>query len=207
MSVRLILIGGGEHARVVAEAVRSTESMELLGFVDPEPCGETVHRLGLPRLGDDAALARYPGVLGVIAVGALSNRDLRPELVQRLGAPLAGWARVVHRTAWVSPTASVGEGTVVMAAAVVQSGARIGAHCVINSGAVIEHDVQIGDFAHIASGAVVGGGARLGAGCHLGLGATVRDHVSVGVGAVVGMGAVVVADIEPGRRVMGVPAR
>ncbi len=207
MSVRLILIGGGEHARVVAEAVRSAGGAELLGFVDPEPCAETVRRLGLQRLGEDVVLDQFPGVLGVLAIAALANRELRPKLVQRLTPRLAGWATVVHRSAWVSPTAGIGGGTVVMAGAVVQSGARIGAHCVVNSGAVVEHDAVIGDFAHVASGAVVGGGARLGPGCHLGVGASVRDHVSVGADVVVGMGAVVVADIDAGRQVMGVPAR
>ncbi len=206
MSLRLILIGGGEHARVVAEAVRSAGTAELWGFVDPEPCAETVRRLGLERLGDEGVLDRLHAH-GVVAIAALTNRDLRPNLVQRLGSRMAGWATVVHRSAWVSPTASIGEGTVVMAGAVVQTGARIGAHCIINSGAVVEHDVEIGDFGHVSSGAVVGGGARLGPNCHLGLGAGVRDHVSIGAGVVVGMGAVVVADISEGRQVMGVPAR
>lgn len=207
MSLRLILIGGGEHARVVAEAVRSAGTAELLGFVDPEPCAETVGRLGLARLGDEGVLDRYHGAHGVVAIAALANRGLRPSLAQRLGSRLAGWATIVHRSAWVSPTASLGEGTVVMAGAVVQTGARIGAHCIINSGAVLEHDVEVGDFGHVSSGAVVGGGARLGPNCQLGLGAGVRDHVSIGAGVVVGMGAVVVADISEGRQVMGVPAR
>ncbi len=207
MPIRLILIGGGEHARVVAEAVRSAGGAELLGFVDPKPCADTVRRLGVTRLGDDGALEKFPGAQGVIGFAALGTRELRRSVVDRLTPRLAGWATVVHRTAWVSPTAAVGPGTVIMAGAVVQSGAFIGEHCVINSGAVVEHDVEIGDFAQVAPGAVVGGGARLGPDCYLGLGARVRDHVHVGPEAVVGMGAVVVADVAAGRLVMGIPAR
>ena len=39
----LIVVGGGEHARVVIEAARSQPARwEILGFTDPRPCPETV---------------------------------------------------------------------------------------------------------------------------------------------------------------------
>lgn len=204
----LILVGGGEHARVVAEAVRSAAApRRVLGFVAPEPSPATTERLGIPWLGGDEALAAHPGALAVLAVGMTGDRARRAALASRLDALVAGWATVVHAAAWVSPTATLGPGAVVMAGAVVQTGARVGAHCVVNSGAVVEHDVELGDHVQVAPGAVVGGGAVIGAGAYLGLGARVRDHVRIGAGAFVGMGAVVVGDVESEKRVMGVPAR
>ena len=204
---RLVVIGGGEHARVVIEAIRSGGTHQLLGFIDPEPCEETTRRLGVARLGDEAALASAPGALGVLGFGALATRARRLEAVERLAPRLGGWGTVVHATAWVSPTAVVGPGTVILAHAVVQTGARIGAHCVVNSGAVVEHDVVLGDHAQLAPGVVLGGGARVGRLAYLGLGAVVRDHTAVGAGATVGMGAVVVADVADGATVLGLPAR
>ncbi|MGH8248101.1 MAG: hypothetical protein ACREUU_16895, partial [Gammaproteobacteria bacterium] len=45
---RIILIGGGGHARVIAEAVRSNvDRFELVGFVDPNECSETTRALGI----------------------------------------------------------------------------------------------------------------------------------------------------------------
>jgi acetyltransferase EpsM len=114
---RLVVIGGGEHARVVIEAARSGDSYELLGFTDPEPCEETVRRLGVPRLGDESALATTPGAVGVLGFGALATRARRVEAVDRLAPRLGGWATVVHATAWVSPTATIGPGTVILARA------------------------------------------------------------------------------------------
>jgi acetyltransferase EpsM len=204
---RLIVIGGGEHARVVIEAVQSGASHQLLGFIDPESCEETTRRLGVPRLGDEAVLASSPGALGVLGFGALATRARRAEVVERLTPRLGGWGAVVHATAWVSPTATIGPGTVILARAVVQTGARIGAHCVVNTGAIVEHDVVLGDHSQLAPGVVLGGGARVGPLAYLGLGAVVRDHTTIGAGATVGMGAVVVADVAEGARVLGVPAR
>lgn len=204
MKRAVILIGGGEHARVVAEAVRTQSAQfELRGFVDPAPCEEIVRRLGVARLGDDRALVAHGDALGVIAVGAIGDAELRAKLATRLAAQLSGWAAVVHASAWVSPSAEIGQGAVVMAGAVVQSGARIGEHAIVNSGAVLEHDVELGAFAHIAPGAVVGGGTRIGRGSFVGLGACVRDHVTIGAGCFVDMGAVLVGDLEDAARARG----
>jgi sugar O-acyltransferase (sialic acid O-acetyltransferase NeuD family) len=204
---RLIVIGGGEHARVVMDAIQSRGSYELLGFTDPEPCDETTRRLGVPRLGDEAALASHAGALGVLGFGALATRPRRVEAVEGLTSRLGGWGTVVHATAWVSPSAVIGPGAVILARAVVQTGARIGAHCVVNTGAIVEHDAVLGDHAQLAPGVILGGGARVGRLAYLGLGAVVRDHTAVGAEATVGMGAVVVADVAEGATVLGVPAR
>lgn len=208
MTQAIVLIGGGEHARVVADAVRSCpDRFQLRGFVDPAPCEETVRRLGVPRLGDEGALAQHGDAYGVLAFGAIAATDRRVQAAARLAGVLRGWACVVHARAWVSDTAVLEEGAVVLAGAVVQTGARIGAHGIVNTGAVVEHDVQLGAFAHAAPSATIGGGARIGEGAFLGLGACIRDHVTIGSRAVIGMGAVVVADVADGASVKGVPAR
>jgi acetyltransferase EpsM len=204
----VILVGGGEHARVVAEAVRSRPDLfELLGFVDPEPCDETVTRLSLPRLGGDEALSKHKKAFVLVSVGPTPGSITRERIVNELVGSVAGFATVVHEAAWVSPTAVLDEGVVVLAGAVVNSGARIGPHAVVNSGATIEHDVALGAFAHVAPGATLGGGASVGASAHVGLSACIRDHVRVGSRALVAMGAVVVRDVADGALVKGVPAK
>jgi len=204
----LVLVGGGDHARVVAEAVLSRPDLyDLVGFVDPQPCDETVRRLGLARLGGDDALASVPAARAILGVGAVGGPGGRPAIVARLSGMVAAWEAVVHARASVSSTAAVGEGTVVMAGAVVNTGARIGNHCVINTGAVIEHDVVIGDHTLVGPAVAIGGGTRIGARTYVGLGARVRDHVTIGAGCLVAMGAVVVGDVAEGVAVRGVPAR
>jgi acetyltransferase EpsM len=218
----LVVIGGGQHARVVIDAARSRpDAWRVAGFVDPSQPAEML-AMGVAHLGDDEAfLARLasldPGRRPVLVLGIGGMTDVgmarpgapdrtRRRLAERYGA-IAEWATVVHAAARVSPEAAIGPGTVVMAGAVVNPGAAIGRHAVVNTGAIVEHDVAIGDFAQLAPASAVGGGSRIGAGAFVGLGARVRDHVSVGEGAIVAMGAAVVGDVPPGSIVGGVPAR
>lgn len=205
----LIVVGGGEHARVVVDAARTRPDLwHVRGFVDPRPVAQTV-ALGLEWLGDDSrALAtQLPHHAFVLGVGAIGPGSVRAAIVTRYDEAGVSWATVVHASAVVSPTALLGEGTAVLAGAIVNPGAVVGRHVVVNSAAVVEHDVRVGDLAQIAPAAAVGGGASLGRDCYLGLGCRVRNHVEVGEGALVGMGAVVVAPVRPGAVVMGVPAK
>ena len=81
----LIIIGGGEHARVVIEAARSLTSWNILGFVDPLPCDETVARMKIVRLGEDEAVGRYPNATLVLGIGTAGLDDRRRKVVARIG--------------------------------------------------------------------------------------------------------------------------
>ncbi|MFH1475242.1 MAG: NeuD/PglB/VioB family sugar acetyltransferase [Chloroflexota bacterium] len=211
---RLVVLGGGEHARVVIDAARSAlPAWEVLGVVDPGTAERTRTLLAVEHLGDDEGFSATLDALSpaerphlVLGLGAIGDPEARRVLVARYDGR-APWATLVHGAAWVAPSATLAPGAVVLAAAAVNAGARIGAHAVVNTGAVLEHDAVLGEYAQLAPGAVVGGGAVVEAGAYVGLGALVRDHVTVGRGSIVGMGAAAVADVPAGAVVIGVPAR
>lgn len=203
----VVLIGGGEHARVLAAAVSAGGGDAICGYLDSERSRELEQDHGVSWLGTDQAFRGDGASWGLLAFGGVESSGRRRGAVERLTPQLAGWANVVHPTAWVAPTAHLGEGTAVLAGAIVNAGASVGSHCIINTGAVIEHDVVLGDHVQVGPRAALGGGVTVGADAYIGLGALVRDHVSIGAAAVVGMGAVVVAGVRDGARVMGVPAR
>lgn len=211
----LIVLGGGEHARVVIEAARTqVDRWALQGYVAPD--AGAAPTTDLPWLGDDATLAtrledlapddRPWLVLGFGGGETPGGLATRAAATERFGGA-ARWATVIHATAWISPSATLEPGAVILAHAVVNTGAQVGRHAIVNSAAVVEHDVVVGHGCHVAPGAVVGGGTHIGEHAFIGLGARVRDHIEIGAGAVVGMGAVVVESIEPGATVVGIPAR
>jgi acetyltransferase EpsM len=206
----LVIIGAGEHARVIADCARTQpERWTLAGYCNATPVDEMTRRFGLPWLGDDdTTRANAPsGACYVLGLGGLAPSPRREELVNRWAAYGVRWATVLHARAIVSDSAAVADGAVVFAGAIINTGASIGGHAVVNTGAIIEHDVSIGAFAMIAPGAALGGGVTVGDGAFVGLGSRVRDHRRVGARALVGMGAVVTADVPDDAVVVGVPAR
>ena len=211
MSDKIIVIGGGEHARVVMEAIKlQPDKWNLLGFVDPEECSDTTKSLGMKRLGDDKKLAEIlkndKEVKLILGVG-VSKAGLRKKLVETLAPNPERWATVIHPSATVSESVSISPGTVILGKTLVHTRATIGSHSIVNSGAIIEHDVKIGYFTHIAPGVITGGGVIIGEESFIGLGSRIRDHINIGSRVTVGTGSVVVTDIPDGETVVGVPAR
>lgn len=136
----------------------------------------------------------------IVAVG--SNPD-RKSIVSRLHCE---FGVAVHPSAIVSPSATIGEGTVIMPGAIVNADAVIGRHCIVNTGASVGHDCHLGDFCHVAPHATLCGTVSLGEGVWIGAGAVVIQNLSVGAWSVVGAGTVVIDDIEGQKKVAGVPA-
>lgn len=209
---RFLVWGAGGHGRVVADVVRAAGGT-VLGFVDADPA-----RVGRPPVpGAPPVLLAQADLLRVLERGqgmdarwdalAPGIGDNRARLRAFGRAAGAAWPALAHPSAVLSPSARVGEGTVVMPRAVLNADARVGRAAIVNTGAIVEHDCVVGDGAHLSPGCVLAGGARVGEGAWVGAGATVLPGIAIGPWAVVGAGAVVVRDVPGGTVVAGVPAR
>ena len=100
-----------------------------------------------------------------IAVGNNYHRRREARMMRGRGCP-----PLIHAKAWVSPSACIGWGSIVMAGAVIQADVIIGKHCIINSSASVDHDCVLGDFVHVAPGVNLCGGVKVGEGSLLAVG-------------------------------------
>ncbi len=183
---------------VVAEAAIAA-GFPVVGFLDDDSDAnlrELAPRLGpISKLNDTATEADV-----IIALGDVA---LRAWVVKRITRRSAA---VVHPSAVVSPTATLGGGVFVGPLAVIHARARVGDHAIINTAAVIEHDCAIGINTHVAPGSVLGGAATVGPDTLLGLGCRVLPGARIGARAVVGAGSVVLHSVTDNTTVVGVPA-
>jgi sugar O-acyltransferase (sialic acid O-acetyltransferase NeuD family) len=205
----LVLLGGGGHAAVVADAALAG-GWSVVGFLDDDPDESRPGPAGLTRLGaiDDlatilarASLAR-PGPKGHAAVG---DPDLRRRWLDALTDAVA--PAIVHPSAVVSRSAELAEGTFIGPGAVVNARAKVARGAIVNSGAIVEHDCRLGPFCHVAPGATLGGGASVGGSALVGIHAAVLPGIRVGDSATVGAGAVAASDVPDGATATGIPAR
>lgn len=142
---------------------------------------------------------------GVMAEPASST--VWREVAAKTGLDFSALSVIVHPSAWVSQTATVGPGTWIHPNATVASFAKIGPCCLVNRNASVGHHNVWQAFTRVNPGAHTAGYCELGERVTIGVGAICRDHTHIGDGALVGAGAVVVKDVEAGQTVVGNPAK
>lgn len=202
---QLILIGGGGHCKSVIEAAESA-GYAILAILDtPENIGKSV--LKYTVTGTDADIPDYvsQGEF-IVTVGHIKDATLRIKLHERIKAAGGRLAILVASTAYVSPYAEIGEGTVLMHRATVNAGARIGAGCIINTFANIEHDAAVGNYCHVSTGAMVNGDCEIGEGVFLGSQSVMVNGTSICSGCVIGAGSLVRKSIRKKGIYSGNPA-
>ena len=152
---RLIIIGGGGHGRVVADAARLNGYAEI-AFLDDLPSGN----FPAPRLGSCGDFVKYlDGSEFIVAIG---NSAVRRRIQEQIVSSGGRMAVLLHPRATVASDAVIGRGCVVAAGGIVNPGARIGDGVIINTAATVDHDCEVGDFVHVAVGAHLCGTVKIG---------------------------------------------
>ena len=204
----IIIYGAGGQARVLIELMDRAGIGPAVGLVDDNASLHGTKIDGIPVLG---TLDRMPALVrehqlqqAVIAVGNNAARKKCATQARSLGLRLPV---LIHPSAYVSPTAKLGAGTVVLIGAVIGAHAIAGELCIINTRSSVDHECILGDFVHIAPGVTLAGSVHVGSGTLIGVGASVLPGIRIGEDAIVGAGAVVIGEVPSRAKFVGNPAR
>jgi sugar O-acyltransferase (sialic acid O-acetyltransferase NeuD family) len=199
-SADYVVCGSGGQAKVVIAAIEAVGG-RVVRVLDDDPARHGADVLGHRVEGPIADDLIPAGVLVIVGIG--TNR-VREAVVGRL---TCAFGTVVHPSAIVHPSVTVGEGSVIFAGAILQPGASVGRHVIVNTAASVDHDCVLEDFTHAAPGVHMAGDVRLEVGAFLGTGCCVIPGRRIGAWATVGAGGVVVRDVPADETAVGVPAR
>ncbi|CAM2938886.1 acetyltransferase [Paenibacillus sediminis] len=202
---KVVIIGGGGHAKVVIDVIQSADTYELVGFTSHSD--QESNLSGIPYLGDDSILPTLleEGVQYFFV--ATGNNRLRKKLFYQLIELGFTPINAISPFARISPFAKLGRGIVVMPGAVINAYAVIEDNVIINTLSGIDHDCLIKPHAHIAPGASLAGCVNVGEGAFVGMKSSVIPEISIGEWSVVGAGAAVISDVPSYVTVVGVPAK
>lgn len=199
--MRIAIMGAGGHAKVVFDALLSTEEHEVIGFVDDNPQLAGTSFFNLPVVNQMDSLNGVEGY--IVAIGDNAVRKTKYEFYKDKGyTPV----NAIHRSAIISPYASMEKGVAAFTNAVVNPGACIGDNVILYTACTVAHDCQISEHAYISPGCNLSGQVKVGTGAFLGTGAVVLPQVSIGNWSIIGAGAVVTKDIPAHVTAVGVPA-
>lgn len=209
MRERLGIFGAGGHAKVVADTATRGDRYEVHAYYDDDAArhGERFY-LNRPITGGLEKLLQElaDGTLAAafVAVGHNPTR-------QRIGVAILNaehrLATLVDPHAILSPSVTLGQGTLIVAAAIINADSRIGDSVIINTGASIDHDCEIEHGVHIAPQATLCGGVRVGARSLIGAAATIIPELSFPNDSVLGAGSTMLQSSEIIGAFVGHPAR
>lgn len=205
----LLIIGARGFGREIYRTFIHTESylskqIDVKGFLDDKADA-------LDGLNGD-----WPPIVGAVesyevqeddvffcALGDSHWRKHYAELILEKGGK---FINIIHKTALVSPVATLGEGCIIGAFTTISPNVKIGNHVMIQSFDDLGHDSQVGDYASIESYVFLGGYAKVGELSTMHTKSNIIPHKSIGKECVVGFGSVVMRNFKDGVHVFGNPA-
>ena len=144
---RLVILGAGGYGRTVADVA------EQLGYstivLDD---ADSAHPFSTFSSYIDSSTSFIP---------AFGNNAFRMEWINRIEESGGQLTTLIHPTAYISPTATISSGCVILPHAIVNTDVVVGKGCIINLGAIVDHGCILEQGVHIAPGAIVKGENRI----------------------------------------------
>lgn len=200
----LLILGARSYSLAFSDAFADATDYEVVGFVenmDPDRDGSLHGDLPVYWVDD---LPKFKDTHHVICSLGTTFRNKFVEPVRAMGMR---FATLVHPTASVSRTTSVGEGTSLNIGNIVAGFTTLGQHVHVNRGVNIGHHTVIENYVTVGPGVNIAGNCLIGSHTFIGIGATVVDGIKIGSHCVIGAGSVVTKDLPDRVMVLGVPAR
>lgn len=172
MKKDIILIGGGGHCKSCIDVIEQEGKFHIIGILDlPVLVGTKI--LGYRIIGTDNDFPKYAKNVNnfLITVGQIKTPEKRISLFNMVKSLNVNLPVIISPLAYVSITAQIAEGSIIMHHALVNTNVRIGVNCIINSKTLIEHDAVIGNHCHISTGAIINGSVEVGEETFFGSGA------------------------------------
>ncbi len=183
-----IIIGGGGHAKIIAEILNLTHC-HILGYTD-----KSKQNINFDYLGDDDIINNIDNKFHLtLGIGGIKSTAIRAQIRQKFSH--FSQPAIAHPRAIISPSVRLNAAVQIMAGAIIETDTIIQTGSIINSGAIINHDCQIGTDCHICPGAIICGGVQIGNNCIIGPGAIIGAQVKIHDNITIGAGAVIRHDI------------
>jgi len=210
MNNNLLILGAGGHATVVLETAKELNLYKRFGFLDDllnNNNSEKLLKNSYPLLGEISDYKKKNLLMDYKdAFVAIGEPHKRLKLISELKRNSFKVPNLIHPSAYVSKSAFIGEGSVIMANAVVQSNVKIGNGVIVNTSAIVDHDTSLSDGVHICPGVNLAGEIKVGYCSWIGIGSSVIQGITIGSRVTIGAGSVVLKNIEDSATAVGIPA-
>lgn len=205
--LNLVIIGAGGFGRELLpwiEECFDPADYRVRGFLDGNPQALADHDIDLPVLAAPDDYQPEPDDRLILALG---NVPARARIAGQLEARGGRFASMIHPTAVIASTATLGIGAVIYPYAVISNQAVLEPHVHLSLYASVGHDAHVGRYSLLSPYATLNGAVKLGREVFLGTHAAVAPGVQVGDGVRISANSVAMRDVAPSMFVLGVPGK
>lgn len=204
----LVIIGSGGCGREVLQwaiDINKTEKRwNIKGFLDDDP---NALESKICSVGIISGISEYEVEADDEFVCCIGNSVIRKKVVDCMKAKGAVFTSIVHPTAVVSDTCSLGESVIIYPFALISDNAVIGDGCIINMYSSVAHDSVLGEYCTISAHCDITGMCTLGSRVFMGSTSHIVPGSKIGDDVYICAGSSVMTGVRNGRKVLGNPAR
>lgn len=195
----IVIIGAGDFGREVIWLLEDINKIKpryvVLGYLDDDETKQGSEYYGYRVLGKIESLMELHQRGPVSAVIAMQDGAARKRIIERLKG-FDSWETLIHPTAVVSDTVTIGEGSIICANVTISVDTEIGRHCIFYLSSTIGNDCTFGDFVSVMSNVSVSEHVSVGQETFLAAHSFVAPHRRLGERVQLGVGSSVMKDIK-----------
>ncbi len=202
---KLIILGYGGTCFDLADIALGNSDYELFGFLDDQTT--TTAKNYPPVLGKLEDAGKFPDAVFVFGIGSPTSYTKKAAILEKTQLAPDRFVNLIHPQAFISPSAKLGRGVVILAHTSIGAQSQIADHVILLQNSVVGHESQVGSFSTISAGVTLSGRVHIGSHCYLGAGSAVKENIAIGDNSLVGLGSSVISPIPMGETWAGTPAR
>ena len=204
----LVIVGAGGCGREVLQWVREINNKEqswnIKGFLDDNLYALNGLNCNVPML---STVDSYEIQKDDAFICCIGNSKIREMVVKKLKSKGAHFATIIHPSAVVADSCTLGEGCILYPFSLISDHAEIGDGCIINMYSSVAHDSKVGEFCTISAHCDVTGMCSLGERVFMGTTSNMVPGAKIGADAYICAGSTVMSRVRAGAKVMGIPAK
>lgn len=180
---QVIIVGSGGHGAEIDDYINynnargSDKKIEIIGFLDDNPKNYDSYKFSAPLIG---GVKGHKPAKDVCYIIGIANLAFRRKFVEQYLVQGAEFMSLVHQSAYISPSCSLGQGVVIGPNANLGPNTVIGDYSMINSRCSIGHDSKLGKYNFISPNTCFSGFTTIGDGNLFGINSATIPNIKVG---------------------------
>lgn len=204
----LIIIGAGGCAREALQWAKDVNKLEHRWHIKGFLCDYPNHLDG--KICDVSILAAIddyeigPEDEFVCGIGDSAGRKM---VMDKMKARGGRFVNLIHPTAVIADSCSLGEGLIIYPFALISDNAKIGDGCIINMYSSVAHDCVLGEYCTISGHCDITGRCVVGDRVFMGSSSLIVPDTRIGSDVFICAGSTVMTRLRDGAKVLGTPAK